>query len=187
MSRIVTLKRKALPSSPTHEQSSTSSPKSSPSKNYSSKTEQRLSQFGKKCPVCKANIINRNGSFKRHVERHAKLAALQAANIGVQPVRAQDPEFDVALARDMWMSTPAKHRAAGGVFHDGPLAGKGTYDGMPEVFVPNGRVKNKCIWIKKDLEAGRIGRSPLKALKNTNAAAGSLDEGVDGDGDVTMD
>ncbi|KAF4966585.1 hypothetical protein FSARC_5749 [Fusarium sarcochroum] len=183
MSRIVKLKRKPLPSSPTRNSLPTSSSKPSPSKLNSPKAEQRFSQFGRTCPVCKTNIINRNGSFKRHVERHAKLAKLQAANINVQPVRAQDPEFDVALARDMWMSTPAKHRAAGGVFLDGPLAGKGDFEGMPDVFLPNGRVKNRCIWIKKDLEAGRIGRSPLKALKNTNATAGSFDEGVDMDGE----
>lgn len=84
----------------------------------------------------------------------------------------ETPNFDVELAQNMWQSVPARRRATGGVFLDGPLAGKGFFEGMPNVFLPNGRVKPKLAWIKKDLES-RVGRGPLRALKNANANAGS--------------
>jgi hypothetical protein len=144
-------------------------------------------------------MLNRNNALKRHIERHAKLAeikvpllylthllfltGLQAANIMSEPTRPNIEDFDLALARNMWLSQPAKNRAAGGAFTTGPLAGKGVFEGIPLVFFSNGRVKNKFMWIKKGLET-RIGRAPLKDLKDTNAGAGLLDMDEDEDEDA---
>jgi hypothetical protein len=144
-------------------------------------------------------MLNRNNALKRHIERHAKLAeikvpllylthllfltGLQAANIMSEPTRPNIEDFDLALARNMWLSQPAKNRAAGGAFTTGPLAGKGVFEGIPLVFFSNGRVKNKFMWIKKGLET-RIGRVPLKDLKDTNAGAGLLDMDEDEDEDA---
>lgn len=97
-----------------------------------------------------------------------------------EPTRANIDDFDVALAQNMFLSTPAKNRAVGGAFTAGPLAGKGVFEGIPQVFFSNGRVKDKFMWIKKNLEP-RIGRAPLKDLKDTNAGAGLL--GMDEDED----
>ncbi|KAM0340732.1 hypothetical protein ACHAPU_010323 [Fusarium lateritium] len=182
MSRIITLRRRPLPSSPVRKPSSESEPSSSSSLNdESAKLLKRVTRFSKKCPKCNATMVNRNGALKRHIERHAKLAEVKAANINVEPARVNIPNFDLALARKMWLSTPAKLRATGGVFTAGPLAGKGVIEGMPEVFLSNGRIRTKCMWIKKALET-RIGRAPLKDLGDTNAGAGSL--GVEDDDDV---
>lgn len=101
-----------------------------------------------------------------------------------EPTRANTDDFDVALAQNMFLSTPAKNRAVGGTFTAGPLAGKGVFEGIPQVFFSNGRVKDKFMWIKKNLEP-RIGRVPLKDLKDTNAGAGLL--GMDEDEDEDED
>jgi hypothetical protein len=93
-------------------------------------------------------------------------------NVPMEPNRNGMSESDIARARDLWRSIPAKLRATGGVFEDGPLADKGEVSGMPEVFMLNGRLKKKYQWIRKDME-GRIGRRPLKALKNGNSGARS--------------
>jgi hypothetical protein len=95
-------------------------------------------------------------------------------NIEIDLPRMDAPDFDVELAQKMWQSVPARRRATGGVFLDGPLAGKGFFEGMPSVFLPNGRVKPKWAWIKKDLDS-RVGRGPSRALKNVNANAGYED------------
>ncbi|GKU07001.1 hypothetical protein FLAG1_09991 [Fusarium langsethiae] len=108
--------------------------------------------------------------MERHVERHAKLAEIEAMNVAVEPNRNGMSESDIALAVRLWQSLPAKRRATGGVFQDGPLAGKGEIGGMPEVFMANGRLKKKYMWIRKDQE-GRVGRRPLKALKSSNSGA----------------
>jgi hypothetical protein len=108
------------------------------------------------------------------------LTRFQAANVKSEPARVNFDDFDVTLARNMWQSTSAKNRAAGGAFTTGPLAGKGVFEGMPQVFFSNGRVKNKCMWIKETLETC-IRRTPLKALKDTNAGAGLLDLDEDED------
>ncbi|KAF5660155.1 hypothetical protein FHETE_9128 [Fusarium heterosporum] len=183
MSRIVTLRRTPLPSSPIRKTSSESTSPSSSSiiNNKSVKLLKQISRFSKKCPKCKATIVNRNGALKRHIERHAKLAEVKAANIKIEPFRVNIPNLSLVLARKIWLSTPAKNRATGGIFVDGPLAGKGVVEGMPDVFLPSGRIRSKCIWIQKALEA-RIGRAPLKNLEDTNAGAGSL--GVEDDDDV---
>ncbi|KAF5019843.1 hypothetical protein F66182_8122 [Fusarium sp. NRRL 66182] len=81
----------------------------------------------------------------------------------------------------MLLSTPACRRATGGLFHAGPLAGRGLFAGMPRVFLPNGRTRNRFLWIKNHLDA----RAPLGDLNNTNAAVGTWEE-VDGDEDATM-
>ncbi|KAI1027640.1 hypothetical protein LB504_011771 [Fusarium proliferatum] len=172
MTRNTKLKRKPLPSSPPKPSSpvSESLPSSSPPKTRSANA---IRSSSKNCPVCKAILVNRNGSLARHVERHAKLAKIEAMNIDLNLPPMEAPDFDVKLAQNMWQSVPARRRATGGVFLDGPLAGKGFFEGMPNVFLPNGRVKPKLAWIKKDLES-RVGRGPLRALKNANANAGSL-------------
>ncbi|KAF5986045.1 hypothetical protein FBULB1_2609 [Fusarium bulbicola] len=172
MPRNTKPKRKSLPSSPPKPSSPVSQffPSSSPPKARSTNSI-RLSY--KNCPVCKAMLVNRNGSLARHVERHAKLAKIEAMNIEINLPRLDVPDFDVELAQKMWQSVPARRRATGGVFLDGPLAGQGFFEGMPSAFLPNGRVKPKWAWIKKDLEA-RVGRGPLSALKNANANAGSV-------------
>ncbi|KAF4446700.1 hypothetical protein F53441_9633 [Fusarium austroafricanum] len=174
MSLIVTLKlkREHLPPNPRLSSSPVpaSLPFSPPTKQQFVTSSPRTSRFADKCPVCKATIVNRNGGLHRHIKRHAKLAKIEAMNIEIEPMRGHTVEFDIARARDIWLSVPAKLRSTGGVFLDGPLAGKGVIEGMPEVFLPNGRVKTKWMWIKKDLET-RIGRGPLKTLKNTNATA----------------
>ncbi|KAF5651305.1 hypothetical protein F25303_4134 [Fusarium sp. NRRL 25303] len=190
MTRNTKLRRKPLPSSPPKPSSpvSESLPSSSPPK---ARSVNAIRSSSKNCPVCKAILVNRNGSLARHVERHAKLAKIevrtlllsspllpvltfhQAMNIDLNLPPMEAPDFDVKLAQNMWQSVPARRRATGGVFLDGPLAGKGFFEGMPNVFLPNGRVKPKLAWIKKDLES-RVGRGPLRALKNANANAGSL-------------
>ncbi|KAF4993255.1 hypothetical protein FGRMN_6619 [Fusarium graminum] len=175
MARIITIRRKPLPSSPVRASpSGSSSPSSSSVINIkSAKLLKQASRFSKKCPKCKATMVNRNGALKRHIERHAKLAEVKAANIKVEPFRVNIPNLNLVLARKIWLSTPAKNRATGGIFAAGPLAGKGVVEGMPEVFLPSGRIRSKCIWIQKAIEA-RIGRAPLKNLEDTNAGAGSL-------------
>ncbi|KAF4422105.1 hypothetical protein FACUT_10812 [Fusarium acutatum] len=172
MTRNIKIKRKSLPSSPPKPSSliSESLPSSSPPKAQSINST-RLSS--KNCPICKAMLVNRNGSLARHVKRHAKLAKIEAMNIEINLPRMEVPDFDVSLAQKMWQSVPARRRATGGVFLDGPLAGEGFFEGMPSVFLPNGRVKPKWAWIKKDLDA-RVGRGPLRVLKNANANAGSV-------------
>ncbi|KAF4955394.1 hypothetical protein FGADI_4573 [Fusarium gaditjirri] len=172
MSRNLKAKRKPLPSSPLRPSSpvSQSVPSSSPPKIQSINPIRRSS---KNCPICETTLINRNGSLARHIKRHAKLAKIEAMNAEIDLPRMDVPDFDVKLAQKMWQSVPARRRATGGVFTDGPLAGKGFSEGMPGVFLPNGRVKPKWAWIKKDLDS-RVGRGPLRALKNTNAGAGSL-------------
>ncbi|KAF5964439.1 hypothetical protein FCOIX_13420 [Fusarium coicis] len=178
MARNTRLKRKSLPSSPPK-----SSSPISESLAYSSHTEARSiksirGSSKKNCPVCKAILVNRNGSLARHVERHAKLDKIEAMNFETNLPRLDTPDFDVKLAQKMWQSVPARRRATGGVFLDGPLAGEGFLEGMPICFLPNGRVKPKWAWIKKDLDA-RVGRGPLRALKNANANAGSAIESGD--------
>ncbi|KAG5744344.1 hypothetical protein H9Q69_005908 [Fusarium xylarioides] len=172
MTRNTKPKRKSLPSSPPKPSSpvSESLASSSPPKARSVNSVRR--SF-KNCPVCNAMLVNRNGSLARHVERHAKLAKIEAMNFEINLPRLETPDFDVKLAQKMWQSVPARRRATGGVFLDGPLAGEGFFEGMPNVFLPNGRVKPKWAWIKKDLDA-RVGRGPLRALKNANANAGSV-------------
>ncbi|KAM0267326.1 hypothetical protein ACHAPA_006106 [Fusarium lateritium] len=176
MARIIMLKRKPLPSSPPQRstRSSTYRPLSPPSNEELENPVQRIPGFSRKCPTCNATMVNRNNSLKRHIERHAKLAEIKAANIKSEPTRVNLDDFDLTLARNMWQSTPAKNRAVGGAFTTGPLAGKGVFEGMPQVFFSNGRVKNKWMWIKKSIET-RIGRAPLEDLKDTNAGAGLLD------------
>ncbi|KAG7412851.1 hypothetical protein Forpe1208_v008504 [Fusarium oxysporum f. sp. rapae] len=172
MSRNIKLKCKPLPSSPLKPSSlvSESLPSSSPPKVQPVNSIRRSS---KNCPICKAMLVNRNGSLARHIERHAKLAKIEAMNIEIDLPRMDAPDFDVELAQKMWQSVPARRRATGGVFLDGPLAGEGFFEGIPSVFLPNGRVKPKWAWIKKDLDS-RVGRGPLRALTNANANAGSL-------------
>ncbi|KAF5634245.1 hypothetical protein F52700_5967 [Fusarium sp. NRRL 52700] len=172
MTRNTRLKRKSLPSSPPK----LSSPVSEPLASFSppkARSANSVRGSSKNCPVCKAILVNRNGSLARHIERHAKLAKIETMNVDMNLPPMDTPDFDVELAQKMWQSVPARRRAAGGVFLDGPLAGEGFFDGMPNVFLPNGRVKPKWTWIKKDLEA-RVGRGPLRALKNANANAGSV-------------
>ncbi|KAL4731128.1 hypothetical protein ACLX1H_000089 [Fusarium chlamydosporum] len=169
MTRII-IKRKSqssspIPSSPTTSASSTSSPKSA---SKSPRVKLRLYRSSNKCPVCKATIVDRNNALKRHIERHAKLAEIQAMNIPLEPDRNGMSDAEMAHVRDMWQSVPAKLRATGGVFKHGPLAGKGEFSGMPEVFMTNGRLKKKYLWIRKDIE-GRVGRRPLKDLKDGNS------------------
>ncbi|KAF9768755.1 hypothetical protein IL306_013903 [Fusarium sp. DS 682] len=170
MPRIIKLKRKSLPpssslrTSPISESQASSSPPKSQSPN--SKT-----RYSKICPVCKGTLVNRNGSSARHIKRHAKLAKIGALNTKNEPLPTETSDFDVTLAQKMWQSLPATRRATGGVFLDGPLVGEGFIEGMPDVFFPNGRVKPKWAWIKKDLDS-RVGRGPLSALKNANANAG---------------
>ncbi|KAK2690581.1 hypothetical protein QWA68_010182, partial [Fusarium oxysporum] len=173
ISRNIKLKRKPLPSSPLKPSSpvSDSLPSSSPPKVQPVNSIRRSSED---CPICKAMLVNRNGSLARHIKRHAKLAKIEAMNIEIDLPRMDAPDFDVELAQKMWQSVPARRRATGGVFLDGPLAGKGFFEGMPSVFLPNGRVKPKWAWIKKDLDS-RVGRGPLRALKNANANAGYED------------
>ncbi|KAF4462223.1 hypothetical protein FALBO_10964 [Fusarium albosuccineum] len=150
---------------------------SSPSKlNSSPEIDRHRVRYGKKCPICSARIVDRRGALQRHIDRHAKLKEIQAANNEIDPSRLKDPGFDVALARDMYMSTPAKHRFSGGVFITGPLAGKGTFEGMPQVFLQNGRVKKPLFWIKKGLEPKR---QPLGVRLHTNVPATPADESTD--------
>ncbi|KAF4331924.1 hypothetical protein FBEOM_14291 [Fusarium beomiforme] len=174
MSHFVKLNRKCFPDSPLR----TSPPvpeslvSSSPPKIQYAGSNTRSS---KTCPECKATLVNRNGSLARRIKRHAKLARIQALNIQIEPLRTEIPHFDVTLAQKMWQSVPAKRRASGGVFLHGPLAGEGFIEGMPGVSSPNGRVKPKWTWIKRDLDS-RVGRGPLRALKNTNFNAGLVSE-----------
>ncbi|WZH48610.1 uncharacterized protein QYS62_009790 [Fusarium acuminatum] len=179
------IKRKPLPSSPLRRSARASASRTlSPSSDGGfDKPVPRISGFLKNCPICNAAMLNRNNALKRHIERHAKLAEIKAANIMSEPTRPNIEDFDLALARNMWLSQPAKNRAAGGAFTTGPLAGKGVFEGIPLVFFSNGRVKNKFMWIKKGLET-RIGRAPLKDLKDTNAGAGLLDMDEDEDEDA---
>ncbi|KAH7230464.1 uncharacterized protein BKA55DRAFT_525647 [Fusarium redolens] len=165
MSRTIKLNRKPLPSPVSESLTSSSPPKIQPCN--------PIHRSSKSCPICKATLVNHNGSLARHIKRHAKLAKIEAVNIEIDLPRMDAPDFDVTLAQKMWQSVPARRRATGGVFLDGPLAGEGFTEGMPAVFLPNGRVKPKWAWIKKDLDA-RVGRGPLRALKNANANAGSL-------------
>ncbi|KAF5710708.1 hypothetical protein FMUND_9352 [Fusarium mundagurra] len=172
MTRNTKLKRKPLPSSPPKPSSPVSEPLTSSSPPKARSANSTCRSF-KGCPVCKATLVNRNGSLARHVERHAKLSKIEALNFEINLPRLDTPDFDVKLAQKMWQSVPARRRAAGGVFLDGPLAGEGFFEGMPNVFLPNGRVKPKWAWIKKDLDA-RVGRGPLRALKSANANTGSV-------------
>ncbi|KAG8671955.1 hypothetical protein FPOAC2_05319 [Fusarium poae] len=173
MARII-IKRKSQPSSPVQLPTSSSPTVSAPSSPESVKKHPqiklRLYRGSKECPVCKATIVNRKGAMERHVERHAKLAEIEAINDAVEPNRNGMSESEIADAVDLWQSLPAKLRATGGVFEDGPLANKGEVDGMPKVFMTNGRLKKKYLWIRKNQE-GRVGRRPLKALKSGNSGA----------------
>ncbi|UZP38099.1 hypothetical protein NXS19_005915 [Fusarium pseudograminearum] len=173
MARII-IKRKSQPSAPIAPSSSPSSsaPSSPESARKSPRIKLRLYRGSKECPICKATIVNRNGGLERHVERHAKLAEIEAMNVPLEPNRHGMSEDDIARAVDLWKSLPAKIRATGGVFHDGPLANKGEISGMPEVFMATGRLKKKYMWIRKDQD-GRVGRRPLKALKSGNSGAPS--------------
>ncbi|KAF5695567.1 hypothetical protein FDENT_297 [Fusarium denticulatum] len=177
MTRNTKTKRKSLPSSPPKPSSpvSESLASSSPPK---ARSLNSIRGSSKKCPVCKAVLVNRNGSLARHIARHAKLAKIEAMNFEINLPRLDTPDFDVKLAQKMWQSVPARRRATGGVFLDGPLAGEGFFEGMPSCFLPNGRVKPKWAWIKKDLDA-RVGRGPLRALENANANAGSVLDSYD--------
>ncbi|KAF5019844.1 hypothetical protein F66182_8123 [Fusarium sp. NRRL 66182] len=58
---------------------------------YSCKSAKRVPLHAKKCLVCKANITGRRGALKRHVERHAKLAEIEAANFKIEPVQVKEP------------------------------------------------------------------------------------------------
>ncbi|KAJ4128041.1 hypothetical protein NW768_008325 [Fusarium equiseti] len=173
MSRII-IKRKLRSSSPTPSSPASSATASSlsrpPNTRSAIKNQVRLYSGSKECPICKAIIVNRNNALKRHVERHATLAELETTNFNLEPDRNGLSDADTALARKMWQSIPARIRNSGGIFQDGPLAGKGEVAGMPEVFMVNGRLKKKFMWIRKDL-GGRIGRRPLKALKDGNSGA----------------
>ncbi|KAH6956339.1 hypothetical protein DER45DRAFT_595111 [Fusarium avenaceum] len=186
MPRIVMIKRKPLPSSPPRRSTrgSASRPLSPSSDEDFNKPMQKISRFTKKCPICNRTLLYRNNALERHIERHAKLAEVKAENTMAEPTRANTDDFDVTLAQNMFLSTPAKNRAVGGAFTAGPLAGKGVFEGIPQVFFSNGRVKDKFMWIKKNLEP-RIGRAPLKDLKDTNAGAGLL--GMDEDEDEDED
>ncbi|RGP77774.1 hypothetical protein FLONG3_4068 [Fusarium longipes] len=168
MVRII-IKRKSQPSSPispspSSSTSSTESPKKSP------RIKLRLYCGSKECPICHATIVNRNNALERHIERHDKLAEVEAMNTAMEPDRKGMSDADLAFARDLWLSIPAKLRATGGVFEDGPLADKGEVSGMPEAFMPNGRLKKKYLWIRNNME-GRKGRRPLGDLKNGNSGA----------------
>ncbi|RBR04603.1 uncharacterized protein FIESC28_11530 [Fusarium coffeatum] len=159
----------SIPSSPASS-STASSPSHTPITRSATKTQVRLYRGSKECPICKAIIVNRNNALKRHIDRHATLAELETTNFDLEPDRNGLSDADTARARKMWQSIPASIRNSGGIFQDGPLAGKGEVAGMPEVFMVNGRLKKKFMWIRKDL-GGRIGRRPLKALKDGNSGA----------------
>ncbi|RFN49924.1 hypothetical protein FIE12Z_5823 [Fusarium flagelliforme] len=178
MTRII-IKRKLRSSSPTPpppipsspaSSTTASSPSHTPVTRSTTKSQVRLYRGSKECPICKAIIVNRNNALKRHIERHAILAELETTNFDLEPDRNGLSDADTARARKMWQSIPASIRNSGGIFQDGPLAGKGEVAGMPEVFMVNGRLKKKFMWIRKDL-GGRIGRRPLKALKDANSGA----------------
>ncbi|KAL6917376.1 hypothetical protein ACHAPO_005837 [Fusarium lateritium] len=174
MARII-IKRKSQPSSPIQPSaassvSAPSAPSSPESARKHPEIKLRLYRGSKECPICKATIVDRNGSMERHVERHAKLAEIEAMNDAIEPKRNDMSESDIAIAVKLWQSLPAKFRATGGVFQDGPLANKGEVSGMPKVFMTNGRLKKKYMWIRKNQE-GRVGRRPLKTLKSGNSGA----------------
>ncbi|CEI61313.1 hypothetical protein FVEN_g5967 [Fusarium venenatum] len=171
MTRII-VKRKSQPSSPIQSSASlsVSAPSSPESARKYSQIKLRLYRGAKECPICKATIVDRNGSMERHVERHVKLAEIEALNDAIEPKRSDMSESDIAIAVKLWQSLPANLRATGGVFRDGPLANKGEVSGMPTVFMTNGRLKKKYMWIRKNQE-GRVGRRPLKNLKSGNSNA----------------
>ncbi|KAJ9420146.1 hypothetical protein QL093DRAFT_2100007 [Fusarium oxysporum] len=100
MYRTIKLKRKPLPSSPLKPSSPVSDPlpSSSPPK-VQPVNSIRCSSGG--CPICKAMLVNRNGSLARHIKRHAKLAKIEAMNIEIELPRMDAPDFDVELAQKM--------------------------------------------------------------------------------------
>lgn len=53
----------------------------SPKMNHVQKVPSPNPRFGRKCPECKARIVGRAAVFKRHVERHAKLAEIIVSSI----------------------------------------------------------------------------------------------------------
>lgn len=87
MSRNIKLKRKPLPSSPLKPSSPVSDPlpSSSPPKVQPVDSIRRSSED---CPICKAMLVNRNGSLARHIKRHAKLAKIE-----VQTLFLSSPPF----------------------------------------------------------------------------------------------
>ncbi|KAJ4328614.1 hypothetical protein N0V84_000973 [Fusarium piperis] len=140
----------------------------SPKMNKVRKVRGPSQRYGNKCPECKARIVGRAAVFKRHVERHAKLAEIIESNEANKFIWVEDPGFDVDLVRDMYMSTPAKYRHTGGEFTTGPLAGKGIFEGVPEVFFVTGRIKKNYEFLKRGLQPERFA---FRALQNTNTSA----------------
>ncbi|KAI8680656.1 hypothetical protein NCS56_00471400 [Fusarium sp. Ph1] len=133
--------------------------------NHVQKVPSPSPRFGRKCPECKARIVGRAAAFKRHVERHAKLAEIIESNMNNNVKWVEDPGFDVDLVRDMYMSTPAKYRHFGGEFTTGPMAGKGFIEGDPKIFFATGRIRRNYEWVKRDLKPERFA---FRALQNTN-------------------
>ncbi|RSL49690.1 hypothetical protein CEP54_012287 [Fusarium duplospermum] len=136
----------------------------SPKMNHLQKVPSPNPRYGRKCLECKARIVGR-AAFKRHVERHAKLAEIIESNKNNNVKWVEDPGFDVDLVRDMYMSTPAKYRHFGGEFTTGPMADKGFIEGIPKIFFATGRVRRAYEWVKKDLKPDRFA---FRALQNTN-------------------
>ncbi|KAF4980546.1 hypothetical protein FZEAL_3481 [Fusarium zealandicum] len=134
----------------------------------SPEVDKRRQRFGRKCPVCKARIVGSKAVLQRHVSRHSRLKQVQTLNSQVTPPDspAKNAGFDVSLARDMFMSTPAKHRFTGGAFNTGPLAAKGLFEGMPEVFQRTGRFKKKLDWVRTGLnpQMGFFSKAQRQAL-----------------------
>ncbi|KAM0424948.1 hypothetical protein ACHAPT_009749 [Fusarium lateritium] len=137
------------------------------------RAQHRYPRYGQKCPQCKARIVGRQAVFQRHIDRHAKLVEVQEINSKTTIERAEDPGFDVALVRDMFMSTPAKFRHTGGAFKTGPLAGKGVTEGLPKIFFDTGRIRKVYEWVKRDLKPPRFA---FRALQNTNAVTETIEE-----------
>ncbi|KAK7408118.1 hypothetical protein QQX98_009709 [Neonectria punicea] len=62
--------------------------------------------------------------------------------------RQETPDFDKALALQMYLSTPANVQHAGGCFHKGPLANSRLCrEGVPQVFLKRGWVRERYRWI----------------------------------------
>ncbi|KAF4949797.1 hypothetical protein FSARC_13400 [Fusarium sarcochroum] len=124
--------------------------------------EEAYEKYGKLCGICGARLMGGEAALAAHVKTHtgmpkyeviegqstwgAKRAARSKAKRGLPP------SVDVALVKNMILSTPAKSRYKGGAYNKGPLADRKIYQGMPNVFYADGRIRDAYIWVKEGLD-----------------------------------